>query len=80
MSTKILDKLQKKYEKELLKEGFDVSKDTVSVLGVMEQDRQAHLAQDLFERLIAEHRVREAKKVAWLMWYRFGIAQDGLFD
>ncbi len=44
-----------------------------SVLEVMERDRQAHLGQELFERMVAEGRSEEVEKVGKFMLYKFGI-------
>lgn len=44
-------------------------------LEAMEQARQAHLAQELFDRLVGERKYEQAKKVAWYMWFNHGIWQ-----
>lgn len=77
MSTKILDRMTKKYERLMRKGGFEPTE--VSVLEVMELDRQAHLAQELFERLLEEGRRDQAEQVGWLLWFKHGI-DVGLFD
>lgn len=76
-NTKILDRMAKKYERLMRKGGFEPIE--ISVLEVMEADKQAHLAQRLFERLLEKGRKEEAKKVGWLLWFKHGI-DVGLFD
>ena len=69
--TPTLDRLQKEYEEEMAEEGFSPPK--VSVLEVMKNDRQAHLAQDLFDKYTSEGNHRLAEKVGKFMLYKFGI-------
>jgi len=45
----------------------------VSVLEVMESDKQAHLAQALFERLVETKDYVNAKKMVWFMQKNFNI-------
>ena len=77
MSTKILDELAD----ELRIEGW--RPDTRSAVEIIEYDiaenEQATRAQNLFDKLIQEKRKKEATKVAWFCWYRFGI-DLGLFN
>lgn len=48
---------------------------SIRPLDVMEQARQAHLAQELFEKLVGQKEYDRARKVAWHMWFNFGIYQ-----
>jgi hypothetical protein len=56
-----------------LMEGIEIEGEPVSVLEVLERERQAHLAGGLMERLIQTKEWVRAKKLAWTMYFTFGI-------
>lgn len=47
--------------------------EAIRPLEVMEQARQAHLAQDLFDRLLGQGRRKEAVRVGWHLFFNHGI-------
>jgi hypothetical protein len=58
-------------------EVMDAPETKLSALELIEaciaQDSQAHLAQDLFDRLVAKGDMEHARKVAWHLFFNHGI-------
>lgn len=47
----------------------------VNVSEVMENEKQLHMAQELFEKLVAEKDYVNARKICWFMWFTGSVWQ-----